>query len=406
MSNSQDQKIESGSWGKYFHQLPNSADEELNIHEYRLFGHYVRVAGAEGTCWETVRTTAENCGMGTTKVIETRASLHEKGYIVFTRTGNRRNSYHVKLNFDWLMRHNLDLIQELYNPDSTTPSPENAHRSPNQEHCVSNQEHSVPNQEAKKNSLRRTHKEELKDTPQNLSDFSGDNFDDSQDEFTEDDNAFHEVNETQTSTDEVDGLRREARLKAIQSSEVTDRKSIALDKGRSGSQRVNIADLPNEHIARVIVTMVSKHKSAYGKGKKTITLNQLGFLDDIIGISEGRTLPSPNELFELYPTQVRDHIEIHLRDAFTDWNKGDKSQSVTVKTAIEKFRLADMTHWGLLAYMYSRNIELIPRTEDEKWNDPAAKLERDMAHAKKYKNVKNPNSATQADIDKMLGITS
>jgi len=59
----------------------NAWDDELTTHEYRLMGHYARVAGQNGSCWEGQRTTCEKLGIGRAKLIETRDSLVAKGFI-------------------------------------------------------------------------------------------------------------------------------------------------------------------------------------------------------------------------------------------------------------------------------------------------------------------------------------
>jgi hypothetical protein len=66
----------------YFHILPNLADEELDPYQYRLFGHYVRVCGAQNkACRESTRVTAKKCQMSHAMVIKTRRQLAELGYI-------------------------------------------------------------------------------------------------------------------------------------------------------------------------------------------------------------------------------------------------------------------------------------------------------------------------------------
>lgn len=68
---------------KYRHEMPNMADDDLNLYEYRLYGHYKRVCGAAdgGACFEGTRKTAEKTDMSHPMVIKTRRSLEEKGYI-------------------------------------------------------------------------------------------------------------------------------------------------------------------------------------------------------------------------------------------------------------------------------------------------------------------------------------
>lgn len=71
----------------YFHMLPNIADEELDPYEYRLLGHYLRVAGGNNRlCFESIRTTAEKCKMSHPMVLEARKRLAELGYVKLHET--------------------------------------------------------------------------------------------------------------------------------------------------------------------------------------------------------------------------------------------------------------------------------------------------------------------------------
>lgn len=81
MSAKRDRIRDDGRENKYFHQMLNMADDELNPYQYRLLGHYKRVCGETGACWEGVRTTAEKCKMSVGKVSQTRRELEELGYI-------------------------------------------------------------------------------------------------------------------------------------------------------------------------------------------------------------------------------------------------------------------------------------------------------------------------------------
>lgn len=65
----------------FYARMPNMADDDLDPHEYRLYGHYRRVAGEKGICWESAATTARKCHMGRTSVFSARAKLVEMGYI-------------------------------------------------------------------------------------------------------------------------------------------------------------------------------------------------------------------------------------------------------------------------------------------------------------------------------------
>lgn len=72
---------------RYFAMIEHMADDDLDVYEYRLYGHYKRVCG-EGngrTCTEGARATAEKCGMSLGKVSSTRQSLADKGWITLTK---------------------------------------------------------------------------------------------------------------------------------------------------------------------------------------------------------------------------------------------------------------------------------------------------------------------------------
>lgn len=72
---------DSGNPNKYFHILLNMADDDLDPYQYRLLGHYRRVCGESGACWESTRTTAKICKMSAGKVSSTRRELAECGYL-------------------------------------------------------------------------------------------------------------------------------------------------------------------------------------------------------------------------------------------------------------------------------------------------------------------------------------
>lgn len=66
---------------KYFHQIPNMADEDLNPYQYRLLGHFIRVCGVDGVCWQSTETIAAITHMSRGKVSQVRRELETMGYI-------------------------------------------------------------------------------------------------------------------------------------------------------------------------------------------------------------------------------------------------------------------------------------------------------------------------------------
>lgn len=79
-----------GDLRRYRTEIPNMADDDLDPYQYRLYAHYKRVCGAmNGTCYESVRTTAENTKMSVGKVVSTRDWLADEGWIDVTQTDVR-----------------------------------------------------------------------------------------------------------------------------------------------------------------------------------------------------------------------------------------------------------------------------------------------------------------------------
>lgn len=87
------QQVQDGSNDKkYYAAMLHLADDELDLYEYRLLGHYKRVCGERDgwTCYEAVRTTAAACRMSADKVIAARRTLAEKGWIAVEERGTGR----------------------------------------------------------------------------------------------------------------------------------------------------------------------------------------------------------------------------------------------------------------------------------------------------------------------------
>jgi len=119
---------------KYRTEIPNIADDDMDVFQYRLYGHYKRVCGAAGgECFESVRTTAEKTRMSPTKVIETRQWLAENGWVEIEKTVN--STVHVTITDKW-----SDNFQRLSVPNMEQ-------RVPNMEQSNA---FSVPNMESKK----------------------------------------------------------------------------------------------------------------------------------------------------------------------------------------------------------------------------------------------------------------
>jgi len=110
---------DAGPFSKYFHYMLNMADDDLDLFEYRLLGHYRRECGGYNEpCEETIRDTARKIkGMSAAKVSETRRALAAKGWIKI-----EMEKGHVSITLEDRMKENIDRY-------ANTDGPENA-RSP------------------------------------------------------------------------------------------------------------------------------------------------------------------------------------------------------------------------------------------------------------------------------------
>lgn len=90
MSKTQSQDLhDDAPAGKYFTQILNMADDDLDPYEYRLLGHYKRVIGElNAPCTQGTRKIAEVCRMSLGKVTATRKQLEAKGWIRCERRPN------------------------------------------------------------------------------------------------------------------------------------------------------------------------------------------------------------------------------------------------------------------------------------------------------------------------------
>lgn len=72
-----------------FFMIPNTLDEmNLTVYGFRLYCHYKRVAGENGTCWQSVKTMAEKCNMSMGSVTNARNELVEKNLITVKEVHN------------------------------------------------------------------------------------------------------------------------------------------------------------------------------------------------------------------------------------------------------------------------------------------------------------------------------
>lgn len=121
---------------KYFHMMLNMADDDLDVYEYRLLGHYIRV----GETFEGTRTTAKKTKMSLGKVVSTRNALEQKGYIRMDKPETQADT--VKVHIVDRMREN---IERYCSPDEHPVQDMNTRRSPD---------------ERKKNTEKKNHKVE------------------------------------------------------------------------------------------------------------------------------------------------------------------------------------------------------------------------------------------------------
>jgi hypothetical protein len=90
-----------GDLRKYRIEIPNMADDELDPYQFRLYAHYKRVCGGNGgTCWESVRTTAERTKISTAKIVDTRRELEEGGWIKVSE--HKTGTYQIVIVDRWL----------------------------------------------------------------------------------------------------------------------------------------------------------------------------------------------------------------------------------------------------------------------------------------------------------------
>lgn len=93
----------------FFCQIPNLVDElNLSPYAYRLYGHFKRVAGESGKCWQSTRTLADKCRMSMGSVSDAKKEL-ESTYpplIKVTSKTKDNGMYHEVVITDiWYINH-------------------------------------------------------------------------------------------------------------------------------------------------------------------------------------------------------------------------------------------------------------------------------------------------------------
>lgn len=66
---------------RYYHQMLNMAEDDLDPYQYRLLGHYLRWVGHGGKKKESLRQTADGCKMSSNKTRDARQELADLGYV-------------------------------------------------------------------------------------------------------------------------------------------------------------------------------------------------------------------------------------------------------------------------------------------------------------------------------------
>jgi hypothetical protein len=275
-------RIENGTWSSFFFQVPNCADYSLNLHEFRLFSHYLRVAGLKGTHFASIATIASVCNMGKDKVRESRKSLHEKGYIIIERVGNERVSYKISINFVALEAYNqafMLLSESERRLDAGNvfnhPVPSQNEGIPDEVFSIPEQVRSVPNEVQNKNPLVRPSEEE-KDGEEKVS----------------------------------------SRMRILQGSSKASSKAIGTKtESRGGSDKKTLEDIPNGHVARLIV------ESIRDKTRKSpsVTDKQMETLESVF-MRDSRQVISWNDIKRLTPKTTEAYILEYIPEALASKN--------------------------------------------------------------------------------------
>jgi len=88
---------------KYYTQIPNIIDDtKMSVHAFRLYVHLKRVAGDDGTCWQSTRTLAAACNMAMGMITKAKNELVGLGLIAIQTVKDDKGEHHeVTINDVW-----------------------------------------------------------------------------------------------------------------------------------------------------------------------------------------------------------------------------------------------------------------------------------------------------------------
>lgn len=122
---------DSGDPRKYFTMIPNIIDDlDLSPYAFRLYVHLKRVAGDNGTCYQTQETLAAACKMSEGSISNAKKELVAAGLISITEEPSNagRPNHHIEITDVWEI--NANNFQR--SPDEQQRSPRDLQRSPHE----------------------------------------------------------------------------------------------------------------------------------------------------------------------------------------------------------------------------------------------------------------------------------
>lgn len=146
---------DAGDPRRYYTMIPNMVDDaDLSVYAFRLYVHFKRVAGDDGTCWQSVGTLAKACKMSVGSIHNARKELEGAGLVRLEIVDNPRGGR------DFIRVTIMDIWGENASKYSTTSSREIA-TSPH-ELTTSSCELATSPHEIKNNSIKKEPKKKIK----------------------------------------------------------------------------------------------------------------------------------------------------------------------------------------------------------------------------------------------------